>query len=206
VQNKTGGLVIWRSGATVSLYRGVSYEDPALKWKKRIFKKKETSSNSLPAATSITIGSQSKNSPDNEIHAPRPKTEINVEAANQKETKTQTDVKYEDEVDKLLDGLGPRYTDWPGLDPLPVDADMLPGVIPGYQPPFRILPYGVRPTLGRQDSTSLRRLARVLPPHFAVGRLFFIRNTVYSFKTCSDCVSIFLNQAEAGSSKAWLWP
>lgn len=162
--------MIWRSGATVSLYRGVSYEDPALKWKKRIFKKKETSSNSLLAATSITIGSQSKNSPDNEIHAPRPKTEINVEAANQKETKTQTDVKYEDEVDKLLDGLGPRYTDWPGLDPLPVDADMLPGVIPGYQPPFRILPYGVRPTLGRQDSTSLRRLARVLPPHFAVGR------------------------------------
>ncbi|XP_061975821.1 CRM-domain containing factor CFM3A, chloroplastic/mitochondrial [Populus nigra] len=169
LEKKTGGLVIWRSGATVSLYRGVSYEDPALKWKKRIFKKKETS-NSLPAATSITIGSQSKISPDNEIHAPLPKTEINVEAANQKETKTQTDVKYEDEVDKLLDGLGPRYTDWPGLDPLPVDADMLPGVIPGYQPPFRILPYGVRPTLGRQDSTSLRRLARVLPPHFAVGR------------------------------------
>ncbi|KAL9389973.1 hypothetical protein Peur_018578 [Populus x canadensis] len=169
LEKKTGGLVIWRSGATVSLYRGVSYEDPALKWKKRIFKKKEPS-NSLPAATSITIGSQSKISPDNEIHAPLPKTEINVEAANQKETKTQTDVKYEDEVDKLLDGLGPRYTDWPGLDPLPVDADMLPGVIPGYQPPFRILPYGVRPTLGRQDSTSLRRLARVLPPHFAVGR------------------------------------
>ncbi|KAJ6897682.1 CRM-domain containing factor CFM3A [Populus alba x Populus x berolinensis] len=170
LEKKTGGLVIWRSGATVSLYRGVSYEDPALKWKKRIFKKKETSSNSLPAATSITIGSQSKNSPDNEIHAPRPKTEINAEAANQKETETQMDVKYEDEVDKLLDGLGPRYTDWPGLDPLPVDADMLPGVIPGYQPPFRILPYGVRPTLGRQDSTSLRRLARVLPPHFALGR------------------------------------
>uniref|UniRef100_A0A6N2N6S4 CRM domain-containing protein n=1 Tax=Salix viminalis TaxID=40686 RepID=A0A6N2N6S4_SALVM len=170
LEKKTGGLVIWRSGASVSLYRGVSYEDPALKWKKRMFKKKETSSNSLPAATRIAIGSQSRNSLDDEIHAPRPKTEFNAEAANKRETETQIDVKYEDEVDKLLDGLGPRYTDWPGLDPLPVDADMLPGVIPDYQPPFRILPYGVRPTLGRQDSTSLRRLARVLPPHFALGR------------------------------------
>ncbi|KAJ6431245.1 hypothetical protein OIU84_018688 [Salix udensis] len=132
LEKKTGGLVIWRSGASVSLYR--------------------------------------ENSLDDEIHAPRPKTEFNAEAANKKETETRIDVKYEDEVDKLLDGLGPRYTDWPGLDPLPVDADMLPGVIPDYQPPFRILPYGVRPTLGRQDSTSLRRLARVLPPHFALGR------------------------------------
>lgn len=35
LEKKTGGLVIWRSGATVSLYRGVSYEDPALKWKKK---------------------------------------------------------------------------------------------------------------------------------------------------------------------------
>ncbi|CAK7327188.1 unnamed protein product [Dovyalis caffra] len=170
LEKKTGGLVIWRSGATVSLYRGVSYEDPSLQLKKRIFKKRETSSNSLPAATGITIGSPSKSSPYSEIPGPQPNTEITAEAADKKGTETRMEVKYEDEVDKLLDGLGPRYTDWPGLDPLPVDADMLPGVVPGYQPPFRILPYGVRPTLGRQDSTSLRRLARFLPPHFALGR------------------------------------
>ena len=54
------------------------------------------------------------------------------------------ELNYENELDKLLEGLGPRYTDWPGSDPLPVDADLLPGFVPGYQPPFKILPYGVK--------------------------------------------------------------
>ncbi|CAD6253361.1 unnamed protein product [Miscanthus lutarioriparius] len=44
------------------------------------------------------------------------------------------EIKYEDEIDKLLDELGPRYTDWPGSDPLPVDADLLPATVPGYKP------------------------------------------------------------------------
>lgn len=83
---------------------------------------------------------------------------------------TESEVKYEDEIDELLDGLGPRYTDWPGCDPLPIDADMLPGKVDGYQPPFRILPYGVRSSLGLKEATALRRLARVLPPHFALGK------------------------------------
>lgn len=82
------------------------------------------------------------------------------------------EIKYEDEIDKLLDELGPRYTDWPGSDPLPVDADMLPATVPGYKPPFRVLPYGVRPSLSRMDTTNLRRLARGLPPHFALGNLY----------------------------------
>ncbi|CAL8989864.1 unnamed protein product, partial [Prunus brigantina] len=30
-QRKTGGLVIWRSGTSLSLYRGVSYEVPNVK-------------------------------------------------------------------------------------------------------------------------------------------------------------------------------
>ncbi|KAL5988968.1 CRM-domain containing factor cfm3, chloroplastic/mitochondrial [Asimina triloba] len=77
---------------------------------------------------------------------------------------------YENEINKLLDGLGPRYSDWPGGDPLPVDADLLPGVVPGYKEPFRILPYGVRSPLRQKDMIALRRLARVLPPHFALGR------------------------------------
>ena len=56
---------------------------------------------------------------------------------NEKERDYLPKVNYEHEVDKLLDGLGPRYTDWPGCDPLTVDADMLPVTVPGYQPPFR---------------------------------------------------------------------
>jgi hypothetical protein len=100
---------------------------------------------------------------DNNVHAPR--LNANSTAEEKKERESLPEVKYEDEVDKLLDGLGPRYTDWPGCDPLPVDADMLPAVVSGYQPPFRILPYGVRSTLGGKEATNLRRLARVLPPH-----------------------------------------
>ncbi|PKI65887.1 hypothetical protein CRG98_013707 [Punica granatum] len=80
------------------------------------------------------------------------------------------EVEYEDEMDKFLDTLGPRYKDWPGSEPLPVDADMLPGTVAGYQPPFRVLPYGVRATLSQKEATALRRVARFLPPHFALGR------------------------------------
>ncbi|CAJ1976482.1 unnamed protein product [Sphenostylis stenocarpa] len=95
----------------------------------------------------------------------------NLESTNdQKEGDYLPKVSYEQEVDKLLDGLGPRYTDWSGCDPLPVDADMLPATVPGYQPPFRVLPFGVRSTLGLREATALRRIARTLPPHFALGR------------------------------------
>lgn len=79
------------------------------------------------------------------------------------------EVEYEDEMDKFLDTLGPRYEDWPGCEPLPVDADMLAVTVSGFQPPFRVLPYGVRATLSQKEATALRRLARVLPPHFALG-------------------------------------
>ncbi|KAK4567502.1 hypothetical protein RGQ29_003329 [Quercus rubra] len=165
---KTGGLVIWRSGTSLSLYRGVSFEVPEVKLNKRILKKKEFPSNSLPTATEKTTRGPSESSTDGNVHAPQANS--NSTAVEKKVREPLPEVKYEDEVDKLLDGLGPRYTDWPGCDPLPVDADMLPAVVSGYQPPFKVLPYGVRSTLGAKDATNLRRLARVLPPHFALGR------------------------------------
>lgn len=73
------------------------------------------------------------------------------------------------EADRLLDGLGPRFTDWWGYDPLPIDADLLPAVVPGYRRPFRLLPYGVKPKLTDDEMTVLRRLGRPLPCHFALG-------------------------------------
>lgn len=166
-QRKTGGLVIWRSGTSLSLYRGVSYEVPKVELNKRIFKKNEISSTSSSTAAEKHIRSPSERGSDNNNkHEPQ---ENSNSTAERKDREPLPDVKYEDEVDKILDGLGPRYTDWPGCDPLPVDADMLPAVVPGYQPPFRILPYGVRSNLGAKEATDLRRLARVLPPHFALG-------------------------------------
>ncbi|KAH9682238.1 CRM-domain containing factor CFM3A [Citrus sinensis] len=186
LERKTGGLVIWRSGTAVSLYRGVSYEVPSVQLNKRIYKRNELpassvsqatdkqihkqismSGNSLSAAADKTAQDPSNFDSYNNVHA----TQVNLETASEEqETDFVREVKYEDEVEKLLDGLGPRYTDWPGCDPLPVDADMLPGIVPGYQPPFRVLPYGVRSTLARKEATNLQRLARVLPPHFALGR------------------------------------
>lgn len=160
LERKTGGLVIWRSGTSISLYRGVSYEVPEVELNKREYKKTEIASNSSSMAAKKTNTNPSEPHSENLVSA----------AEEEKDREPLPEVKYEEEVDKLLDGLGPRYTDWPGCDPLPVDADMLPAVVPGYEPPFRILPYGVRSKLGVKEATNLRRLARVLPPHFALGR------------------------------------
>ncbi|CAA2999929.1 CRM-domain containing factor CFM3A, chloroplastic mitochondrial isoform X1 [Olea europaea subsp. europaea] len=166
LERKTGGLVIWRSGTSVSLYRGVTYEDTSEKLKKRTFNKIEISHKS--SSTASDEAGPSGHGPSSDVDAPQAETICT--GSESKNSETLMEVKYEDEVEKLLDGLGPRYTDWPGDGPLPVDADLLPGVIPGYQPPFRLLPYGVRSTLGTKEATSLRRLARILPPHFALGR------------------------------------
>ncbi|TMW98034.1 hypothetical protein EJD97_004572 [Solanum chilense] len=163
LERKTGGLVIWRSGTSVALYRGVSYETPSERMKKRIMRRDEIRQKNSPI-----VDGESNQNPRNDVDSLR---EDSVDTSEEnKNIDRQSEVNYEDEVDKLLDGLGPRYTDWPGSGPLPVDADLLPGIVPEYQPPFRILPYGVRSTLAAREATALRRLARVLPPHFALGR------------------------------------
>ncbi|KAK6923543.1 RNA-binding, CRM domain [Dillenia turbinata] len=77
---------------------------------------------------------------------------------------------YERESDRLLDDLGPLRIDWWTPKPLLVDADMLPEVIPGFRPPFRMCPPDVRPTLTDDELTYLRRIAHPLPTHFVLGR------------------------------------
>lgn len=78
------------------------------------------------------------------------------------------------ELNLLLDELGPRFIDWSGPEPLPVDADLLPAVVPGYRPPFRLLPNGVRQALRNKEMTYFRRTARKMLPHFALGMLNMI--------------------------------
>ncbi|KAG5075646.1 hypothetical protein JHK84_056877 [Glycine max] len=129
--------------------------------------KSENSSKLLPTPSYNSVGNPSDIASNSGTSAPLAKLES---TNDEKERDYLPKVNYEHEVDKLLDGLGPRYTDWPGCDPLPVDADMLPVTVPGYQPPFRVLPFGVRATLGLREATALRRIARTLPPHFALGR------------------------------------
>lgn len=157
----------------MSLYRGVSYELPeAPQFNKQIYKRDEITSSPETGVSTIVPSETSSHS---NVHEPQQKrAETSTEGEQCSEQLTEVQVNYEDEVDKLLDSLGPRYTDWPGLDPLPVDADMLPGVVPDYEPPFRILPYGVRSSLGIKEATALRRLARRLPPHFALGMFLIV--------------------------------
>ncbi|KAJ7971236.1 chloroplastic group IIA intron splicing facilitator CRS1, chloroplastic [Quillaja saponaria] len=77
---------------------------------------------------------------------------------------------YEREADRLLDGLGPRFIDWWMHKPLPVDADLLPEVITGFRPPFRLCPPRARAKMTDNKLTHLRKLAQSLPTHFVLGR------------------------------------
>ncbi|KAI4325171.1 hypothetical protein MLD38_030590 [Melastoma candidum] len=165
LERKTSGLVIWRSGNSLSLYRGVSYEIPTAQRNKRMVQKTSQLSN-LSAVDTDDVALVSS-----QVVVPQEAATLSTnEESNGIDREISPLPQYEQEMDKLLNGLGPRYKDWPGSDPLPVDADLLPAVVPGYQPPFRILPYGVRATLSQKEATGLRRLARILPPHFALGR------------------------------------
>lgn len=77
---------------------------------------------------------------------------------------------YERESDRLLDGLGPRFVDWWMQKPLPVDADLLPEIVPGLKTPVRLsLPHASRSQLRDDELTYLRKLARPLPTHFVLG-------------------------------------
>ncbi|KAJ6814714.1 CRM-domain containing factor CFM3, chloroplastic/mitochondrial [Iris pallida] len=133
LERKTGGLVIWRSGSSVVLYRGMTYELPCV----QSFSRLATDSDHDGVLSSTNSSERSTDS---------------------------------SEIDSLLDQLGPRYKDWIGCNPLPVDADLLPGVVSGYKPPYRLLPYKTRTGLKDSQMTSLRRLARSMSPHFALGR------------------------------------
>ncbi|KAF5768859.1 putative RNA-binding, CRM domain, YhbY-like superfamily [Helianthus annuus] len=77
---------------------------------------------------------------------------------------------FEREADRLLDGLGPRFIDWWMPKPLPVDADLLPEVVPGYKPPSRLYPLSGRSKLTDTELTHLRKQAYHLPTHFVLGR------------------------------------
>ena len=110
-----------------------------------------------------------------------------------------------EEADRMLDGLGPRFTDWWGYDPQPVDADLLPPVVRGYRRPFRLLPYGVQPKLTEDEMTTIRRLARPLPCHFALGE--FTCNVLIGTKMfIMHIFTSLFSQVEIGIFKDWQLP
>lgn len=89
---------------------------------------------------------------------------------------------YERETERLLDGLGPRFIDWWMHKPLPVDADLLPEEVPGFQPPFRLCPPHSSAKLTDYELTYFRKLAQSLPTHFVLGTLLLPAILQYRFQ------------------------
>ncbi|GMN26824.1 hypothetical protein TIFTF001_047834 [Ficus carica] len=164
LESKTGGLVIWRSGSSVVLYRGMTYNLPCVR---SYTEQKLTDSTKLRVSedgkSDITHDKQVKDS----VRIRGSSTLISVKKV--KDVPEREPV-HLNNLNKLLDELGPRFTDWLGREPLPVDADLLPAVVTDYRTPFRILPYGVRHCVGNKVMTKLRQAARMMPPHFALGK------------------------------------
>lgn len=158
VERRTGGLVIWRSGSVMVVYRGTNYEGPPSSQAQSV----NTDGDSLfvPDLSSSSSLLAKNSSSDSHVHEREPVVPSHVENMTEEEA----------EYNSLLHGLGPRFEDWWGTGILPVDADLLPQKVPGYKTPFRLLPTGMRPRLTNAELTNLRKLAKSLPCHFALGR------------------------------------
>ncbi|XP_052179574.1 CRM-domain containing factor CFM3, chloroplastic/mitochondrial [Diospyros lotus] len=159
VERRSRGLVLWRSGSVMVVYRGNNYEGPS-----QSPKPLDGEGDSL-FVPDVSSAANLKDSMVNGSPSIMEKSKIPV-SSNHAESMTEEKAEF----NSLLDGLGPRFEDWWGTGILPVDADLLEQTIPGYKTPFRLLPTGMRPRLTNAELTSLRKLAKSLPCHFALGR------------------------------------
>ncbi|KAG8384102.1 hypothetical protein BUALT_Bualt04G0083100 [Buddleja alternifolia] len=160
VEMKTRGVVVWSNKDFLAVYRGCNY----LSGSKHIWKRNHNSSGDQQNSSFIPNYENTKvrsdgSSLDEVIHGKDGKWES-----------LHTSSLYEREADRLLDGLGPRFVDWWMSKPLPVDADLLPEVVPGLMTPLRICPPYTKSKLTDDELTQLRKLARPLPTHFVLGR------------------------------------
>ncbi|KAF8399120.1 hypothetical protein HHK36_014985 [Tetracentron sinense] len=159
-QRRTGGLVIWRAGSVMVVYRGSNYERPSSRPQPV-----DRESDALFVPDVSSDDSSIIKNDDNAISTTE-KREPAVMNLDHVERMTEDESEY----NSLLDGLGPRFVEWWGTGVLPVDADLLPQNIPGYKTPLRLLPTGMRSRLTNAEMTNLRKLAKSLPCHFALGR------------------------------------
>lgn len=170
-------MVVWRSGSIIILYRGADYKYPYF-FINNIKPNDASVGNPLSSSTDSEEGgvqdSYSVSTNDvasgEQMKITQPPLIQGVGSRTRVRFQLPGEAQLAEEADKLLHGLGPRFTDWYGYDPLPVDADLLPAIVPGYRKPFRLLPFGVQPKLTNDEMTILRRLGRPLPCHFALGQ------------------------------------
>ncbi|KAH6779089.1 hypothetical protein C2S52_010326 [Perilla frutescens var. hirtella] len=130
LESRTGGLVIWRSGSSVVLYRGMTYKLDCVK----------SYSQQVDAGA---LGSSGEESPKS-IKVDRLNGDARSSALyNSTYFKSLPEEEQMNlsELNLLLDDLGPR-----------------------------LLPHGTRKALRDKGMTYLRREARTIPPHFALGR------------------------------------
>ncbi|KAI9154524.1 hypothetical protein LWI28_027527 [Acer negundo] len=180
LEMKTGGLVVWRSGSKIILYRGPNYKYPYFLSDQSSMHdaspdglpNQHADNGELDKLNGHSSGMDGVKSP---VPSPtnqraQPALIRGVGSPDKVRFQQPGEAELAEEADRLLDGLGPRFTDWWGYDPQPVDADLLPAIVPGYRRPFRLLPYGVQPKLTNDEMTTLRRLGRPLPCHFALSR------------------------------------
>ncbi|KAK9106881.1 hypothetical protein Syun_022892 [Stephania yunnanensis] len=160
VERRTNGLVIWKSGSVMVVYRGNNYERPQLR----------TQSVDMAVDTPFipdVSSSDHLGDKDGKISNSVPeKSQPTINNSYPMENMTEEEAEF----NSLLDGLGPRFVDWWGIGLLPVDADLLPPTVPGYKTPFRLLPTRMRLRLTNAEMTNLRKLSKALPCHFALGR------------------------------------
>ncbi|XP_071901813.1 CRM-domain containing factor CFM3, chloroplastic/mitochondrial-like [Coffea arabica] len=158
VERRTRGLVIWRSGSVMVVYRGTNYEGPLSR------SQSEGGEGETPFVPNVSPSGTSLATKNGIVYPVLEKS--NPAVTNGVESMTEEEIEY----NSLLDGLGPRFEDWWGTGVHPVDADLLPQTIPGYKTPFRLIPVGMRSHLTNAEMTNLRKLAKSLPCHFALGR------------------------------------
>lgn len=164
LESKTGGVVIWRSGSSIVLYRGMTYKLPCVELYKKVNHAEE---NGVHRSQHVGSGSDGQARVKEIVGTTGSFIQDNAEYLKDMSEEQLMELC---DLNHLLDELGPRFKDWTGREPLPVDADLLPAVVQGYKTPFRVLPYGLRPCLTNKEMTNFRRLARITAPHFALGR------------------------------------
>ena len=184
-------MVVWRSGSVAVVYRGSDFDiennvSTSLERKLESFfthgKPFELSDADVHEVSGITIdphfessGMQTKNITAVKQSNDAATNEGNVLVIAQRLRMLNVrpnpfiEIEHEMEIDGILESVGPRYKGWEGMQPAPVDADLLPSEIPDYRPPHRLLPYGVEPKLTNYEETNLRRFIRHIAPHFALG-------------------------------------
>ncbi|KAA8530591.1 hypothetical protein F0562_005300 [Nyssa sinensis] len=168
VEIKTGGLVVWCRKDALVIFRGCNYQ-LTLKGSPEIHPH-------FTGGQEISPSNSSCQMLEDSIMVSQVKSEENTIDKKmsikdgQKENIPINGSLFEREADRLLDGLGPRFIDWWRPKPLPVDADLLPEVVPGFKPPLRLCPPHGRSKLTDDELTYLRKLARPLPTHFVLGR------------------------------------